>query len=141
MADLLTLKISDEAKLGKEEILLDPRKDYPSCHSMRHALILNDMWYKLPDGTFIPFSFSDSTLQMRDIVEVIQTVNMDMIKSIVVPTIHDIHAGVAVDDAYLMNKYTEYKLSVDAEYDATYGEDREGDLTENPLLVTVTYGD
>ena len=49
------LKISDKAKLGKQEILLDPTKHIQRCGGDEvDALILNDLMYRQEDGTYVP---------------------------------------------------------------------------------------
>ncbi len=47
------LEISDDLKMGIQEILVDPTKTANKCGSIVTALLGNHLSYKRPDGTYI----------------------------------------------------------------------------------------
>ena len=50
---MVELNLSNDLKIGRQEILLDPTKKANKCGSKVDPLLLNDLHYKKTDGTFI----------------------------------------------------------------------------------------
>jgi hypothetical protein len=47
------LKLNDEFKIAKEEVLLDPEAEVTKCGFEVSPLLLNDLYYMKEDGTYI----------------------------------------------------------------------------------------